>query len=169
MKTVLATPCLWWIRTTGRPSNRYSLKMESLFNRHAPSLYRLRLKTGELSNNFGEELGFTGVSREVDGGAAVLLEMPLNAGKKLSHLVLETLSNEVVIGIMGITLQRWDRILNKRLWNISRDLPFACFTSSPLSGSLVHKLRRFRSGERFEIVLQGTAKGTLYLMLRVII
>lgn len=76
------------------------------FNRHAPSLYRLRLKTGELSNNFGEELGFTGVSREVDGGAAVLLEMPLNAGKKLSHLVLETLSNEVVIGIMGITLQR---------------------------------------------------------------
>ena len=43
------------------------------------------------------------------------------------------------------------------------------FTSSPLSGSLVHKLRRFRSGERFEIVLQGTAKGTLYLMLRVII
>ena len=32
--------------------------------------------------------------------------MPLNAGKKLSHLVLETLSNEVVIGIMGITLQR---------------------------------------------------------------
>ena len=76
------------------------------FNRHAPSLYRLRLKTGELSNNFGEELGFTGVSREVDGGAAVLLEMPLNAGKKLSHLVLETLSNEVVIGKMGITLQR---------------------------------------------------------------
>lgn len=76
------------------------------FNRHAPSLYRLRLKTGELSHNFGEELGFTGVSREVDGGAAVLLEMPLNAGKKLSHLVLETLSNEVVIGIMGITLQR---------------------------------------------------------------
>ena len=76
------------------------------FNRHAPSLYRLRLKTGELSNNFGEELGFTGVSREVDGGAAVLLEMPLNAKKKLSRLVLETLSNEVVIGIMGITLQQ---------------------------------------------------------------
>ena len=54
----------------------------------------------------GEELGFTGVSREVDGGAAVLLEMPLNAKKKLSRLVLETLSNEVVIGIMGITLQQ---------------------------------------------------------------
>ena len=28
------------------------------FNRHTPALYRLRLKTGEISNNFGEELGF---------------------------------------------------------------------------------------------------------------
>lgn len=76
------------------------------FNRHAPALYRLRLKTGEVSNNFGEELGFPGASRELDGGAAVLLEMPLNPDKKLSHLVLETLSNDVVIGLMGITLQR---------------------------------------------------------------
>ena len=76
------------------------------FNRHAPSLYRLRLKTAEVSNNFGEELGFPGVSREIDGGAAVLLEMPLNKNKSLSHLVLETLSNEVVIGLMGVTLQR---------------------------------------------------------------
>lgn len=76
------------------------------FNRHAPSLYRLRLKTAELSNRFGEELGFPGVSREIDGGAAVLLEMPLDKNKPLSHLVLETLSNEVVIGLMGVTLQR---------------------------------------------------------------
>lgn len=76
------------------------------FNRHAPALYRLRLKTGEVSNNFGEELGFPGASRELDGGAAILLEMSLNPDKKLSHLVLETLSNDVVIGLMGITLQR---------------------------------------------------------------
>ncbi len=76
------------------------------FSRHAPSLYRLRLKTGEVSDSFGEEPGFSGVNREVDGGAAVLLEMPLDERKELSHLVLETLSNEVVIGLMGITLQR---------------------------------------------------------------
>ena len=75
------------------------------FNRKASSLYRLRLKTGEVSDNFGEELGFPGVSREVDGGAAVLLSMPLDGQKELSRLVLETLSNEVVIGIMGVTLQ----------------------------------------------------------------
>lgn len=76
------------------------------FNRHAPSLYRLRLKTGEVGNRFGEELGFRGISRMVDGGAAVLLELPLNARKTLSHLTLETLSNDVVIGLMSVTLQR---------------------------------------------------------------
>lgn len=87
------------------PIEQIFFEDDKAFNRHAPSLYRLRLKTGEVSNNFGKELGYTSVSREVDGGAAVLLEMPLNKEKSLSHLVLETLSNEVVIGIMGITLQ----------------------------------------------------------------
>ncbi|MDR0988091.1 MAG: DUF4450 domain-containing protein [Prevotellaceae bacterium] len=76
------------------------------FNRHAPALYRLQLKTGRISNRLGEELKFTGASRELDGGAATLLEMPLDAGKTLSHLVLETLSNDVVIGLMAVTLQR---------------------------------------------------------------
>ena len=66
----------------------------------------MRLKTGEISNNFGKELGYPGVSQMVDGGAAILLELPLNAEKKLSHLVIETSSNDVVIGLMGITLQR---------------------------------------------------------------
>jgi hypothetical protein len=70
------------------------------------SLYRLQLKTGRVSNRLAEEIGFKGVTRELDGGAATLLELPLNATKQLSHLVLETVSNEVVIGLMGITLQR---------------------------------------------------------------
>lgn len=76
------------------------------FNRNAPSLWRLRLKTGEASDRFGETMGYQGVTREVDGGAAVLLDIPLDKSKRLSHLMLETLSNEVVIGIMAITLQR---------------------------------------------------------------
>ena len=76
------------------------------FDRDLPSLYRLHLKTGRVSNRLGEELGFTGVTRMVDGGAAVFLELPLNPAKELSHLTLETLSNEVVIGLMGVTLQR---------------------------------------------------------------
>ena len=40
------------------------------------------------------------------GGAATMLDMPLNPKKKLRSLTLHTLSNEVVIGLMGITLQK---------------------------------------------------------------
>ena len=43
---------------------------------------------------------------EIKGGAGVLLDMPLDAKKKLRSLTLRTLSNEVVVGLMGITLQK---------------------------------------------------------------
>ena len=76
------------------------------FHRGLPPLYRLHLKTGRVSNRLAEELGFPGVMRIVDGGAAVLLEMLLDATKELSHLTLEAVSNEVVIGLMGVTLQK---------------------------------------------------------------
>lgn len=68
-------------------------------------LHRLRLTTGEVSNQWAEKIGYKGVSRIIDGGAATLLELPLDENKKLSHLTLETLSNEVVIGLMAITIQ----------------------------------------------------------------
>ena len=76
------------------------------FNRHAPALYRMSLKSGLVSNDFFNLLGTTSVVRDIKGGAAVLLDMKLDSNKKLSHLELETLSNDVVIGIMSITLQR---------------------------------------------------------------
>lgn len=72
----------------------------------AQSLYRLRLKTGEVSNRLAEEIGFPGVTRELDGGAGILLELPVNPQKELSHLTIEAVSNEVVIGLMGVTVQR---------------------------------------------------------------
>jgi hypothetical protein len=76
------------------------------FNRHAPALYRLHLKTGRVSNRLGEETGFTGASRELAGGAAILLEMPLDPTKTVTRLLLETRANDVVVGLMGVTLQR---------------------------------------------------------------
>lgn len=72
----------------------------------AQSLYRLRLKTGEVSNRLAEKIGFPGVTRELDGGAGVLLELPVDSSKELSHLTVEAVSNEVVIGLMGVTIQR---------------------------------------------------------------
>ncbi len=97
---ILTNPDNW------APIEQFFFEDGQAFNRRLPKLTRLRLKTGEVSDNFGKEMGFPGVNHEVDGGAALLLELPLDERKELSHLTLETLSNEVVIGLMGITLQR---------------------------------------------------------------
>lgn len=72
----------------------------------APRPYRLHLKTGKVSRDLGKDLDIKGVyGREIEGGAGVLLDIPLDSTKELKELVLETLSNDVVIGVMGITLQ----------------------------------------------------------------
>ncbi len=77
------------------------------FRLDAPRPYRLHLKSGLVSNNLEKDLNIEGVyGREIEGGAGVVLDMPLNAQKTLSHLTLETVANDVVIGLMGITLQR---------------------------------------------------------------
>ena len=39
-------------------------------------------------------------NRRIEGGASVLLSMPINKGKKLKSLTIEPLSNDVVIGLM---------------------------------------------------------------------
>lgn len=73
----------------------------------APRPYRLHLKSGLVSNDLERDLNIKGVyGRPIDGGAGVLLDIKLNPKKKLKSLTLETLSNDVVIGIMGVTLQR---------------------------------------------------------------
>lgn len=68
--------------------------------------YRLHFATGLVSDNLEKDLHIEGVyGRSIEGGAGVLLDLPLDSSKELSHLVLKTLSNDVVIGLMSITLQ----------------------------------------------------------------
>lgn len=69
--------------------------------------FRIHLNSGLVSNNLEKNLKIRGVyGRAIDGGAGVLLDIPLDKSKELSHLTLTTLSNDVVIGIMSVTLQR---------------------------------------------------------------
>lgn len=80
---------------------------DQAFSLRRPRPYRVHLKSGLVSNDLEQELNITGVyGRAIDGGAGVLLDMSLDPEKELSHLILETLSNDVVIGLMGVTLQR---------------------------------------------------------------
>jgi hypothetical protein len=79
--------------------------------------YRVLLSNGQagrdLSVNFlkAEENGqlydyINLTDRGIPGGAAQILRMPLDSSKDLSSLELRTLSNDVVIGLMAVTLEK---------------------------------------------------------------
>ena len=71
-----------------------------------PRPYRVCLGTGDVSRDLGKTLGIQGVyGREIPGGAAQMLRMRLNPQKKLKSLTIRTLSNDVIIGLMAVTLQ----------------------------------------------------------------
>ena len=68
--------------------------------------YRIGFATGRVSRNLSDVLGLTGgADRRIPGGAAQMLCMPLDPKKKLKQLKVVPLSNDVVVGLMGITLQ----------------------------------------------------------------
>ena len=76
------------------------------FSTLEPRPYRVSLAKGIVSRNLADVLGVKeGVKREIPGGAAQMLRMPLNAKKKLKSLTVRTLSNDVVIGLMAVTLE----------------------------------------------------------------
>jgi hypothetical protein len=77
------------------------------FHAAQPRPYRLdfvSLKVSREHMAMGERYGYQ--QRDFKGGAGVLLDMPLNPQKQLRDITVRTLSNDVVIGLMGITLQR---------------------------------------------------------------
>lgn len=76
------------------------------FTTTLPRPYRVCFGTGTVSRDLGKELSIKGVyGREIPGGAAQMLRMPLDGTKKLRSLTVRTLSCDVVIGLMGVTLQ----------------------------------------------------------------
>jgi hypothetical protein len=47
---------------------------------------------------------FKGAGRDVPGGAATVIDVPLDPSRRLKSLTLRALANDVVIGLMGLTL-----------------------------------------------------------------
>tara|TARA_R110000796_G_scaffold37722_4_gene95191 strand:+ start:72036 stop:75623 length:3588 start_codon:yes stop_codon:yes gene_type:complete len=75
------------------------------FTTDAPKPPRVYLKTGEITRNFKDFTPIKGFSDfGVDGGAATLVDIPLDKTKDLKQLKLKAIANDVVIGIMSITL-----------------------------------------------------------------
>jgi hypothetical protein len=77
------------------------------FTTNAPKPPRVYFKTGEITRNFKDFKtikGFT--SYGIDGGAGTILDLPLDKNKILKSLTLRTIANDVVIGLMSVTLIR---------------------------------------------------------------
>jgi hypothetical protein len=97
----LRNPDTWWPIEQDYAEDGYAFRLG------APKPYRVHLKTGLITRDFDHYTTIKGYStRAIDGGAATVLELPLNPKKKLKSLTLRALANDVVIGLMSVTLGR---------------------------------------------------------------
>ena len=95
----LISPDNWWPIEQDYYIDGYAFQVKG---QQAPRLY---LKTGEWHFDSYDVLA-KNKTNKIEGGAASLLDLPLNAAKELKSLSLETQTNDVVIGIMAATLVR---------------------------------------------------------------
>ncbi len=76
------------------------------FHAAQPRPYRLDFASLRASRQLmpmGDRYGYE--QRYFEKGAGIVLDMPLNRSKQLQSLTLRTLSNDVVVGLMAVTLQ----------------------------------------------------------------
>lgn len=94
------------------PENWYPVEQDYYkdgyaFTTGAAKPVRVYLKTGVDSRSFNKFITIKGFSNfGIDGGAATVLDMPLNNAKELKSLQLKAIANDVIIGLMSITLAR---------------------------------------------------------------
>ena len=97
-RLALRNPETWWPIEQDYFIDDYQFPMED------PLPPRVDLKTGKVRLLRLDT--FKGRGREVPGGAATVLDLALDPAKQLQSLMVRTLSNDVVIGLMGATLER---------------------------------------------------------------
>ena len=95
---MLRNPANWW------PIDQDYFIDDFAFRRPEPIPPRVDLKSGIVRVLDVDE--FKGKGGKVVGGAATVLDMPLNADQELKSVTVRTLANEVVIGLMALTLVR---------------------------------------------------------------
>jgi len=98
----LYNPDSWWPIEQDYYMDDYAFKIRGII----PD--RLYLKQGSFakagSYKYDSIKGFT--NRAIDGGAATVLEMPLDRNKPMRSLVIRAVANDVIIGLMAATLLR---------------------------------------------------------------
>ncbi len=97
-RLALRNPINWW------PIDQDYFVDDFAFARPEPLPMRVDLATGKIRVLAMNDFKFTG--KVIPGGAATVLEFPLMSEKPLKSLTIRALANEVVIGLMSVTLQR---------------------------------------------------------------
>jgi len=72
-----------------------------------PRPYRIAFKTAVVSRDMEKDMGVKPsevYGRSIDGGAGILVDLPLEKNKELKSIEVKTVANEVVVGLMGVTL-----------------------------------------------------------------
>ena len=98
-KLVLRNPETWW------PIEQDYYDDGLAFNPGVPQPVRIHLKTGDVRTEPYQVLN-ENKTNKIEGGAATVLDLPLDKNKTLHQLRLNTLANDVVIGLMAVTLVR---------------------------------------------------------------
>jgi hypothetical protein len=95
----LNSPDNWWPIEQDFYEDGYAFRVDAV------RPLRLYLKTGVWHQDT-YDVWSKNKTRKIEGGAASVLDLPLNPDKELKQLTLETLTNDVVIGLMAATLVR---------------------------------------------------------------
>jgi hypothetical protein len=97
-RLALRNPETWW------PIEQDYFVDDYQFRLDGPLPPRVDLKTGQV--RLLETQTFKGQGRVVSGGAATVLDLPLDPDRELRSLTVRALANDVVIGLMAATLTR---------------------------------------------------------------
>ncbi len=94
----LRNPETWWPIDQDYYTDGFAFSLEQ------PRPIRIHLKSGNVVGGDESISKFNGA--KILGGAATVLDLPLDVSKTLQSIKLKTIANDVVIGLMGITLSR---------------------------------------------------------------
>lgn len=97
-RLALNNPVNWW------PIEQDYFIDDYQFQRPGVIPPRVDLKTGKV--RLLDPVAFKGCGRVVEGGAATVLDLALDPSKELKSLSVRPLANEVIIGLMSVTLAR---------------------------------------------------------------
>jgi Domain of unknown function (DUF4450) len=97
-RLALNNPLNWW------PIDQDYFIDDYAFRHEEPLPPRVDLRTGKI--RVLDLATFKGQGGKIPGGAATILTMPLNREKELKSVTVRALANEVVIGLMSVTLAR---------------------------------------------------------------